>query len=68
VCLSEVRRVLKPAGRFLAVDFGGPVSERRSWIVKLHRHGRIELGRLTSLVSEAGLEIAQGGSMSRGMA
>jgi ubiquinone/menaquinone biosynthesis C-methylase UbiE len=62
-CLGEVRRVLKPGGRFLAVDFGGPVSERRSWVAKLHRHGRIELGRLAPLVSEAGLTIMQSGPM-----
>jgi len=62
-CLREVRRVLKPTGRFLAVDFGGPVSERRSWVAKFHRHGRIDLRRLTPMASEAGFEIVQSGSM-----
>jgi len=60
-CLHEVRRVLKPAGRLLAVDFGGPVSERRSWVARFHRHGRIDLSRLTSLVSEAGLNVIRSG-------
>jgi ubiquinone/menaquinone biosynthesis C-methylase UbiE len=64
-CLREVRRVLKPAGRFLAVDFGGPVSERRGWVAKLHRHGRIDLSRLTPLVSEAGMKIVQSGPMAQ---
>jgi ubiquinone/menaquinone biosynthesis C-methylase UbiE len=64
-CLREVRRVLKPAGRFLAVDFGGPVNERRSWVAKLHRHGRIDLSRLTPLVSEAGMKIVQSGPMAQ---
>lgn len=64
-CLREVARVLKPAGRFLAVDFGGPVSERRSWVAKFHRHGRIDLGRLTPLVSEAGLQIVESGPMAQ---
>jgi ubiquinone/menaquinone biosynthesis C-methylase UbiE len=64
-CLREVSRVLKPAGRFLAVDFGGPVTERRSWVAKLHRHGRIDLGRLTPLVSEAGMKILHSGPMAQ---
>src|SRR5215472_10996367 len=64
-CLREVGRVLKPGGRLLAVDFGGPVSERRSWVAKLHRHGRIDLSRLTPLVSEAGMKIVQSGPMAQ---
>ena len=64
-CLREVRRVVKPAGRLLAVDFGGPVRERRSWVAKFHRHGRIDLGRLSPLVSEAGLKIVQSGPMAQ---
>jgi len=64
-CLREVCRVLKPAGRLLAVDFGGPVSERRSWVAKLHRHGRIDLSRLTPLVSEAGLKIVESGPIAQ---
>jgi ubiquinone/menaquinone biosynthesis C-methylase UbiE len=64
-CLHEVARVLKPAGRLLAVDFGGPVSETRSWVAKLHRHGRIDLCRLTSLVSEAGLKVLESGPIAQ---
>lgn len=64
-CLSEVGRVLKPGGRFLAVDFGGPVNERRSWVARLHRHGRIDLSRLTPLVTQAGMRIVESGPMSQ---
>jgi ubiquinone/menaquinone biosynthesis C-methylase UbiE len=60
-CLGEIRRVLRPGGRLLAVDFGGPVSERRSWIAKLHRHGRIDLQRLIPVVNEVGLKIMRSG-------
>ena len=62
-CLREVRRVLKPGGRLLAVDFGGTVSERRSWVAKFHRHGRIDLRRVIPLLSEAGLNTVQSGPM-----
>jgi len=64
-CLREVGRVLKPGGRLLAVDFGGPVSERRSWVAKLHRHGRIDISRLTPLAAEAGLKIVERGPISQ---
>jgi len=64
-CLGEIRRVLKPTGRLLVLDFGGPVSERRSWVAKFHRHGRIDLSRLTPLVSEAGLKITQSGPLAQ---
>jgi ubiquinone/menaquinone biosynthesis C-methylase UbiE len=64
-CLREVCRVLKPAARLLAVDFGGSVTERRSWVAKVHRHGRIDLCRLTPLVSEAGLKIVESGPIAQ---
>ena len=60
-CIREACRVLKPGGRFLAVDFGGSVSERRSSIAKLHRHGRIDLRRLAPLFTESGLNIIRSG-------
>jgi len=41
------------------------VSERRSWVTKLHRHGRIDLRRLTPLVIEAGLKIVQSGPIAQ---
>lgn len=62
-CLAEIRRVLRPSGRLLAVDFGGPVSERRSWVSRFHRHGRIDLQRLVPLLTEAGLNTIQSGPL-----
>ena len=41
------------------------MSERWSWVAKLHRHGRIDLRRLTPLVIEAGLKILQSGPIAQ---
>ena len=41
------------------------MNERRSWVAKLHRHGRIDLSRLTPLVSEADMKIVQSGPMAQ---
>ena len=43
-CAFEMRRVLKPSGRVLAVDFAKPARERRSVIGHFHRHGHVDLG------------------------
>jgi len=60
-CLRESRRVLKPGGRLLAIDFGGPVSQRRGWIAKFHRHGRIDLRQVIPLITELGFNTIQSG-------
>src|SRR5689334_3435676 len=39
-CAREMRRVVKPGGRVLAVDFGqGAAAEKRGLIAHFHRHG-----------------------------
>ncbi len=62
-CVREIRRVLKPGGRVLAVDFGGPTGDRRSFIDHFHRHGRVDVHDIVKLLSEAGLEIIESGSV-----
>ena len=58
----EIRRVLKPGGRVLAVDFGG--SEQSGLIAHLHRqHGHVELTDMIALFSEAGLSVAESGAV-----
>jgi SAM-dependent methyltransferase len=42
-CFREMRRVLKPGGRLLAVDFGGARQKRRGLIAHFHRHHRFDL-------------------------
>jgi ubiquinone/menaquinone biosynthesis C-methylase UbiE len=60
-CVRETRRVLKPGGRVLAVDFGGATGDRRSLIEHFHRHGRVDVHDIVKLLSEAGLEIIESG-------
>ncbi len=61
--VREMRRVLKPVGRLLVVEFGGPAPHGRGPIAHLHRHGSIKPRELADLVSDAGLEIVEKGSL-----
>lgn len=60
-CALEMRRVLKPGGRVLAVDFGKPAATRRSLIGHLHRHSRLDADRIAALLRDAGLEVLESG-------
>jgi ubiquinone/menaquinone biosynthesis C-methylase UbiE len=62
-CAREVRRVLKPSGRVLAVDFARTTPERRSLIGHFHRHGHVDLGDIISVLSEAGLKTVESGAV-----
>lgn len=62
-CAREIRRVLKPGGRVLAVDFGGSAREKRGLLARLHRHGHVKLPEIIALVSEAGLNIVESGGV-----
>lgn len=58
--VREVRRVLKPGGRFLAVDFAK--SSGKGLLAHLHKHGRVDPRDLIALVTQAGLSVADSGS------
>jgi ubiquinone/menaquinone biosynthesis C-methylase UbiE len=60
----EMRRVLKPAGRVLAIDFAGTARERKSLLDHFHhRHGHVELKDLIALLNESGLNIVESGAV-----
>jgi ubiquinone/menaquinone biosynthesis C-methylase UbiE len=61
--ISEIRRMLKPGGRFLAVDFGGSAEHRRSLAGRLHAHAKFELRQVVPLVHQAGLAQVESGPM-----
>lgn len=59
-CAREIRRVLKPGGRVLAVDFA--VSQEHGLLAHLHqRHGHVKLEDIVALLAEAGLEVQESG-------
>jgi ubiquinone/menaquinone biosynthesis C-methylase UbiE len=59
--VREARRVLKPGGRLLAVDF--VKSSGRGLLAHFHRHGRVDPRDLIALVTEAGLDVTDSGSV-----
>ncbi|MFL5581876.1 MAG: class I SAM-dependent methyltransferase [Gemmatimonadaceae bacterium] len=60
---AEIRRVLKPGGRVLAVDFEPPARKRGGLISRLHRHGHVPLREIVDLLGRAGLRVAERGSV-----
>lgn len=61
-CACEMRRVLKPGGRVLVVDFEGMADEKRTLLSHFHRpHGHVRLNDIISLLREAGLNTVESG-------
>jgi ubiquinone/menaquinone biosynthesis C-methylase UbiE len=61
-CIAEVRRVLKPGGRFLALDFGGGAGERRTRAGRMHNHAHFDLSQVVPELSKAGLSGVESGA------
>lgn len=57
----EIKRVLKPGGRFLAVDFAKPSKENRGLVDRFHRHGAINIDDVRAELETAGLTIVRSG-------
>lgn len=64
-CAAEVRRVLKPRGRLLAIDFGTSPGQK-GIVAHFHRHGHISFAEMVALSREAGLKIAGSGAVGIG--
>ena len=61
-CAKQIRPVLKPGGRVLAVDFGGMVDQKRTFLSHFHRpHGHVSAHDIIALLSEAGLNTIESG-------
>jgi ubiquinone/menaquinone biosynthesis C-methylase UbiE len=62
-CLCEARRVLKPGGRVVAVDFEDPAQSGRRFSVHFHRHGHVKFSDLKSMLNEAGFPTVETGPL-----
>lgn len=65
-CAHEVRRVLKPGGRLLAVDFARPAQGKKGLLDHFHHHGYLDLHDLVALLTEAGLSSVESGAVGFG--
>lgn len=60
----EIARVLRPGGRFLAVDIGGGTGEKhRSLFHFVPRHGDFDLDELDPVLEDAGLQVLERGKV-----
>jgi ubiquinone/menaquinone biosynthesis C-methylase UbiE len=57
----EIRRVLKPGGRALVVDFGPSPHGKRSLIGHFHRHGHVDLRDIIAVLADGGLRVTESG-------
>lgn len=65
--LAEVARVLKPGGRFLAVDIGGGGGHRRRHapFLRMGNHAHFDIDALAPAFTAAGLRIVDRGEVGR---
>jgi ubiquinone/menaquinone biosynthesis C-methylase UbiE len=59
-CLHEIRRVLRPKGRLLAVDFGGTLHAKHNVIARFRHHARFDLDVIVPPLRELGFGMERG--------
>ena len=62
-CAGEIRRVLKPGGRVLVVDFVKSAPGARHAFARLHRHGHVDFVEIVAMLSDAGLTVVESGAV-----
>ena len=62
-CVQETRRVLKPGGLALVVDFGRSTGKPSGVIGHLHQHGGVPLEDIVKLFTNVGCEIVESGAV-----
>jgi ubiquinone/menaquinone biosynthesis C-methylase UbiE len=63
-CAREVRRVVKPGGRVLVVDFRERGRKGKGLLAHFHhRHGHVELDDMIAVLSGAGLNVLESGAV-----
>jgi ubiquinone/menaquinone biosynthesis C-methylase UbiE len=60
-CAAEMRRVVKPHGRVLIIDFASAGSHGQRLLAHFHRHGGSKLDDVIALLSDAGLTVLESG-------
>jgi ubiquinone/menaquinone biosynthesis C-methylase UbiE len=61
-CVRDIRRVLKPTGRVLVVDFAH-AQDKTSVLRHFHRHGHVDPREIVSALEEAGLRPVVSGAV-----
>jgi ubiquinone/menaquinone biosynthesis C-methylase UbiE len=62
-CAREIRRVLKPSGRVLAIDFATS-GKKKGLLAHLHpRHGSVKLRDVIAVLTQAGLSVVESGTV-----
>jgi ubiquinone/menaquinone biosynthesis C-methylase UbiE len=58
--IAEIRRVVKPHGRLLVVDFARPQG-RHGILERFHRHGHVDFAGVATMLTDAGFTVTEAG-------